>query len=519
MTWASTIPAVDDAALALQAVAGAKVAFAAIYDRYAAPLYDFLCGVLHDRDEAADVLHDSFLTAGSRLHQLRDPAKLRPWLYAIARHHGWRRAKQRARFDAWEDREMSAPTPDAADVAADGAARSELAELVQAAAEGLGPRDRTVLDLHLRHGLEGQELGDALGVSASHAYVVMSRLRDQVERSLGALLVARQGRAVCAELASVLAEWDGKFTTVWRKRVARHADGCAACDRTRKQAVGALALLSAAPAAALPLELRDRVLTDVQLVSHKGKPWHGGRDGFPPPTPDRPRRSRRAAVAVVIAGLALLLGSLVVVEDDPKVGVRAAEPATATTSIASTTSTASTAPLSAAPSTSTTAPATTAGATSTPPMTAPAGTVPGPTTEPPGAVTTPLDRTTLATTTTVAADVTPPALTLPSVDPAQLRAGSACVNRDDRQALVTVRATDPSGVRGVVLIRGNPEAGQAPMVAGPNGTYTATIGPFAGASLTRNDPSASVPLTVRATDNAGNVAESSGRVTIRCDVP
>lgn len=50
--------------------------------------------MLRDRDEAADVLHDTFLVAGARLHHLRDPAKLRPWLFAIARHETLRRITQ-----------------------------------------------------------------------------------------------------------------------------------------------------------------------------------------------------------------------------------------------------------------------------------------------------------------------------------------------------------------------------------------------------------------------------------------
>jgi DNA-directed RNA polymerase specialized sigma24 family protein len=80
----------DDGALVQRAVAGDREAFAAIYDRYAPRIYDFLRSLLRDPDEAADALQDTFLVAGARLHQLRDPDRLRPWLYAIARHRGLR---------------------------------------------------------------------------------------------------------------------------------------------------------------------------------------------------------------------------------------------------------------------------------------------------------------------------------------------------------------------------------------------------------------------------------------------
>jgi hypothetical protein len=110
--------------------------------------------------------------------------------------------------------------PDPATGPEQAAERSDLRELVWKAAAGLSERDRALLDLHLRHGLEGAELGEAMGVEPGLAHVLLSRPRDQVERSLGALLVARLGRDDCPDLAGVLADWDGRFSALIRKRVA-----------------------------------------------------------------------------------------------------------------------------------------------------------------------------------------------------------------------------------------------------------------------------------------------------------
>src|SRR5919205_927593 len=74
----------DEAELVQRAAAGDKEAFAAIYDRYAGRLYDFLWWVLQDRQEAEDALHDTFLVAGTRLPELSDPSRLRSWLFALA---------------------------------------------------------------------------------------------------------------------------------------------------------------------------------------------------------------------------------------------------------------------------------------------------------------------------------------------------------------------------------------------------------------------------------------------------
>src|SRR5215207_1849713 len=89
----------DDAALVQAAKRGDDTAWAAIYDRYADKLHDHCHRILRDRDEAADALHDAFLAASRNLVQLRDPSRLRPWLYSICRHASLRRLKAMQRVD------------------------------------------------------------------------------------------------------------------------------------------------------------------------------------------------------------------------------------------------------------------------------------------------------------------------------------------------------------------------------------------------------------------------------------
>ncbi len=184
-----------DADLVLAARSGDQAAFASIYDRYADRLHDFCHSVLRDRHEAADAMQDTFVLAAQRLGQLREPDKLRPWLYSIARHESLRRAKLRKRAVPTEDTGTDVASPAASPE--DVVSGQDAGAIVWEAAAGLSDRDRVLLDLHLRQGLDGQELADAIGTSAGHAYVLMNRLREQVERSIGALLVARLGRDEC----------------------------------------------------------------------------------------------------------------------------------------------------------------------------------------------------------------------------------------------------------------------------------------------------------------------------------
>jgi RNA polymerase sigma factor (sigma-70 family) len=134
---------VGDAELVGAAAAGDSAAFAGIYDRYADRLYDFCMGMVGDRD-AADCVQEAFCMAAVDLPKLRDPNKLRPWLYAIARHQVLRILRARHRETVSDD------LPDAPSVEAGPdalAVRNELAALLAQAEGGISDRDREVLDL------------------------------------------------------------------------------------------------------------------------------------------------------------------------------------------------------------------------------------------------------------------------------------------------------------------------------------------------------------------------------------
>ena len=238
-------------------VDGDPAGLAAAYDRYAASLYAYCRSLLAEPADAADAVQDTFLIAAAKLGGLRDPDRLRPWLYAVARNECFRRLRGRARMaDLDEAGEM---TDASADIFA-GAERGELQGLVRAAIAGLNPGEREVIELSLRHELEGADLADALGIPVNQAHALASRARSQLERSLGVLLVARTGRRACADLASLLAGWNGQLTVLLRKRVSRHIENCDVCGERKRRELSPAMLLSAMPIVMLPPELRRQVL-------------------------------------------------------------------------------------------------------------------------------------------------------------------------------------------------------------------------------------------------------------------
>src|SRR5262245_12026345 len=277
-------------------VAGDPAGLAEAYDRYATPLYSFCRTMLREPADAADAVQDTFVIAAPRMSGLRDPERLRSWLYAVARNECLRRLRAGSLHASIE--EAPDVTDEAADVGAD-VERADLRALVSDALGGVGPAEREVLELQLRQGLSAGEVASVLGVSRNHAHALLSRARDQLATSLGALVVARTGRQDCLDLDAMLQEWDGVLTVLVRKRVNRHVERCPVCSGRRRREVSPAMLLGIAPIAALPLMagglpagFRDQVLqmatgNSPAAVAHRAAvaktSYSFGHQGFPRP--------------------------------------------------------------------------------------------------------------------------------------------------------------------------------------------------------------------------------------------
>jgi len=251
-----------DRDMAAAIVAGDPAGLSAAFDRYAAGLFGYCQLLLTEPADAADAVQDTFVIAAAKAGALRDPDRLRPWLYAVARNECRRRlrAVREAPLDGAALAEAAEVNVDPADLGAH-LEQAELRELVQAALHGLSPGEREIIELSLGHELAGADLADALGVPRNQAHVMASRARAHVEAALGVLLVARSGPEACPRLAAILDGWDGRLTVLLRKRVTRHIRHCPVCGARQRREMTPESLLSLLPAVVLPASLRHQVLS------------------------------------------------------------------------------------------------------------------------------------------------------------------------------------------------------------------------------------------------------------------
>jgi RNA polymerase sigma factor (sigma-70 family) len=247
----------EDPEVVAAIVAGDPAGLAEAYDKYAVPLHSYCRSMLREPADAADAVQDTFLVATAKLRSLRDPGKLRSWLYAVARNECLRRLRAGKALSAL-DEVADLPTP-AAEVGIV-TERAELAELVRAAIDGLNPGERDVIELSLVAELDGEELAAALGVSRNHAHAQLSRARSQLERCLGALIVARTGRTTCPELDARLTGWDGQLTVLMRKRISRHIEQCEVCGERKRRELTSALFAGAMPLVALFPGFREQLL-------------------------------------------------------------------------------------------------------------------------------------------------------------------------------------------------------------------------------------------------------------------
>lgn len=300
--------ALTDEDLARAASEGDRAAFADLYQRYFHGLYDFASRTLRDPTAAADVVQETFVKAWEQMRKGRVPDKVRAWIYVVARNAAIDEIRRRGREildDAGVGDEDRAPSPLATIEAGPGfdpveAARDrELVELTWQSAQALGPKDYTLLDLHVRRGLGADELAGELGMKKGAVWTALSRLRDSFEESVVTVLMMRRGRRDCERLAALLDEMGAEQPSrEVRRAVQTHIEECEACDASRRAMVSPSRLLAGFAFVPVPEGLRQRLWDDVSA-----------RTQLKPRAPRRSRAMTAAALALVLGGAGAGVGA------------------------------------------------------------------------------------------------------------------------------------------------------------------------------------------------------------------
>ena len=211
-----------DAGWVVASLSGDPAAFGHLYDAWFDKVYDVALRINRDRDVAAEVAQDAFLSAWRNLGSLEDPGTFGGWLLRIARNGAYNRQRKEQRSQPVDDRGLavieavgasptSAPqgfgVEDRLSASSDPSRAmedAELADLVWDAAAALGERDVEVLDLQLRHGLSPAEIGEVVGLNRNAANQLVHRVRKRLDAAIRARVLWRGGAPACPDLDRLL---------------------------------------------------------------------------------------------------------------------------------------------------------------------------------------------------------------------------------------------------------------------------------------------------------------------------
>ena len=179
----------NDADLVTRARSGDAEAREAIGDAYRDRIVRYITTMIGDADRADDLTQECFGKAFAKLGDLRDPARLGPWLYTIAVNL-CRRHLKRLVDPSNPDNSRSLDTDPM------GARRSvlsnvverESAEALAIAIDRLPILLREALVLHIVEGLPYSEIAEITGATTEALHVRAHRAKALLRKQLGAVV-------------------------------------------------------------------------------------------------------------------------------------------------------------------------------------------------------------------------------------------------------------------------------------------------------------------------------------------
>lgn len=179
-------PDSDDESLVAAALGGNSAAFRVLYERYQRRLYAVAFGYVRNRDEALEILQETFIKIHRNLHRFEGNSSLYTWFYRITSNAAKDHLRRNKRRTSYEFEDGRAEGRDETHPAGNGVSglgrlgissgmtqRREIMEAVRVSLDELSANHRTVLTMREFQGLSYEEMASQMECSMG---TIMSRL-------------------------------------------------------------------------------------------------------------------------------------------------------------------------------------------------------------------------------------------------------------------------------------------------------------------------------------------------------
>jgi RNA polymerase sigma-70 factor (ECF subfamily) len=160
------------------------VEFWEIYHQYYQPVRGFIAGMVRNDWTADDLTQDTFISAGEKLHTLRDADKVKPWLFRIARNKcldHFRRARNSREQSDSRTEMLESCRPALVQIQME---QSEMSSCVQEKIDKLPEAYRTVMVLFDILEMSHQEIAEILDEKVGTVKVRLHRARQALKEIL-----------------------------------------------------------------------------------------------------------------------------------------------------------------------------------------------------------------------------------------------------------------------------------------------------------------------------------------------
>lgn len=160
---------------------GDREAYYDLYKRYSRSMYNVAYRIVHDEDEAHDVLQEGFISAFKNLKHYRGDATFGAWLKRIVVNKAINSVKKK-RMDRFpEDGQIEVSEEE---VTEDQENFPFTVDMVRSAIDRLPDGYRMVLSLYLLEGYDHGEIGEILGISESTSKSQFNRSKKKLREIL-----------------------------------------------------------------------------------------------------------------------------------------------------------------------------------------------------------------------------------------------------------------------------------------------------------------------------------------------